>query len=508
MESGLIIEAIEAESVFITHTPQPGGSYDAGGVWVPSAPDPRQIEAAVQPATGRDLQDLAEGLRENVRFKIYTTAAVASGDHVTIEGVTYRIMAVSQWPEYARANLAAKGRILPGHRLQGGVTPPDPFAALMSTLGEDAAQLIAHPLEYGSMFQDREGATPVTEPGQLVGLALDHGLTGSAPVPGPELVTNGGFDDATGWLLASGWTISGGVASYDGTDAPNAISQSATILATGVSYRVTITVTLSQGALLVRPNVGATAGQFQINASGTYNLVLRGGDGPIGCIAGNSGGRFIGSVSAISVRELPGYHATAISNAARGIFRDEGGFRWIEYNGVNTAYQTPVLPAPGVDKAQVFAAVRKLSDAARGVAIELSPSIADNNGAFGIFSPNSAGPDFAFESKGTTLQAAIASGIASPASRVLSGPGDISGDLATLRVNGTQVAQNTGDQGAGNYNPDGTYALHYGSRTGTALFFEGNHYATLGPIVRFSAANASAAQIEAAEAYYTARTDL
>ena len=107
MESGLIVEAIEAEAITITHTPQPGGSYDAGGVWTPSAPDPRQIEAAVQPATGRDLQDLAEGLRENVRFKIYTTAAVSNGDHVTIEGVTYRILDVSQWPEYARAMIGS-----------------------------------------------------------------------------------------------------------------------------------------------------------------------------------------------------------------------------------------------------------------------------------------------------------------------------------------------------------------------------------------------------------------
>ena len=57
-------------------------------------------------------------------------------------------------------------------RLGGGA---DPFASLMSTLLSGASQLIAHPLEYGSMFQDRAGTTPVTAPGQLVGHVLDAG---------------------------------------------------------------------------------------------------------------------------------------------------------------------------------------------------------------------------------------------------------------------------------------------------------------------------------------------
>ena len=256
----------------------------------------------------------------------------------------------------------------------------DPFAALISTLGDGAAQLIAHPLEYGSMFQDRAGTTPVTEPGQLVGHVLDAG-------PG-------------------------------------------------------------------------------------------------------------------------GYHATAISDAARGIFRDEGGFRYIEYNGVNTAYQTPALPAPGVDKAQVFAGVRKLSDAANAKLVGLSSVAPVNNGSFAIRAPSANGAEnITFQSRGTTTTDAVGNGFPALDPYVVTGLGDISGDTATLRVDGTQAAQSTLDQGTGNYNPSGTYPLFYGARGGTSLFFNGNHYATLGPIVRFSAANASAAQIEAAEAFYTERTE-
>ena len=271
------------------------------------------------------------------------------------------------------------GLSIEGQRAGGGA--PDPFAALVATLGTGAAQLIAHPLEYGSMFQDRAGTVPVTESGQLVGHCLDAG-------PG-------------------------------------------------------------------------------------------------------------------------GYHAEAISDAARGIFRDVDGFRYIEYNGVNTGYQTPVLPAPGVDKAQVFAGVRCETDTNRGWIAEISIDASALIGAIWLTSPRDSGVANAeFLSCGTINSTSKSARTAAPSNFVFTGLGDISGDLATLRIDGTQVAQDTTDQGTGNYNPSGNHRLYYGARNGTSLFFEGRHYATLGPIVRFSAANATTAQIEAAEAYYTARTDL
>ena len=245
---------------------------------------------------------------------------------------------------------------------------------LLALLRSGASQLIMHPLEYGSMFQDRAGTIPVTESGQLVGMCLDAG-------PG-------------------------------------------------------------------------------------------------------------------------GYHATAISDSARGIFRDVGGKRWIEYNGVNTAYQTPVLPAPGVDKAQVFAGLRKLSDAGTGILAELGTT-GVQNGIFNVAAPINVGSTYRFVSRGDVMQAATVTGFFAPDTAVITGIGDIAGDIATLRVDGTQVAQNTADQGTGNFNPSGTYPLYYGARAGTSLFFNGHHYRTFGPIVRFGT-NATPEQIAAAEAYYTA----
>jgi hypothetical protein len=56
-------------------------------------------------------------------------------------------------------------------------------------------------------------------------------------------------------------------------------------------------------------------------------------------------------------------------------------------------------------------------------------------------------------------------------SQLLCGFGDISNDIVTLRVNGTQTAQSTADQGTGNYNPSGTYPLFIGARNDASFRF-------------------------------------
>ena len=386
-----------------------------------------------------------------------------------------------------------------------------PFAGLMSTLLADATQLIAHPLEYGSMFQDRAGSIPVTEPGQLVGMVLDHGFTGSKPVPtGPELSPDPSFDNPVSWNTSATVTITGGqlvaVGSAGSGDSANLVLAGDFVAGGTYQIEFDLDAPISGGSgLFIRLQFGAMVQIAPVGTpAGKHTALVTAGANSTSQIYINPRSDLV--LNSLSVRELPGYHATAISDAARMVFRDVGGFRWVDYNGVNTAYSTPALPAPLVDKAQVFAGVRKLSDLSTAFVVEFSSSVGSNNGVFALVAPSSSQPTYDFRSKGTNLSLTVTpTNYEAPITNVLTGLGDISGDLLIGRIDGTQVAQSTADQGTGNYNPSGTYPIYYGARAGASLFFNGRHYATLGPITRFSAANATAAQIEAAEAYYTAR---
>jgi hypothetical protein len=147
----------------------------------------------------------------------------------------------------------------------------------------------------------------------------------------------------------------------------------------------------------------------------------------------------------------------------------------------------------------VFAGVRKLSDALQGIFCEFSANTSLNNGSFRMTFPGGSGFDsYAWLSKGTLISTAGANGFAAPITNVVTGLGDISGDRSTLRVNGTQVAQATGDQGTGNF---GNYPLFIGRRNDTNLPFNGRDY---GIIV--VGKTASATEITNTESYLAANT--
>lgn len=146
------------------------------------------------------------------------------------------------------------------------------------------------------------------------------------------------------------------------------------------------------------------------------------------------------------------------------------------YDGVDDFMVTPTI-TPGTDKVQVFAGVRKLSDAAQGEIVELSASAVANNGTFDLFSSTPANT-YSFRSRGTAAPSATSpAAYTSPISNVLTGIGDISGDRVTLRVNGTQVAQSVVDQGTGNYL---AYPVYFGRRGGVTLPFNGYVFREIG----------------------------
>jgi hypothetical protein len=177
---------------------------------------------------------------------------------------------------------------------------------------------------------------------------------------------------------------------------------------------------------------------------------------------------------------------------------------YLFFDGIDDGMLTGTI-TPGADKAQVVAGVRKLSDGSTQVYAELGPAWTGTNGAFAFYQEPGAGAYYATAAKGDAAPAAgqvAVAGItyAAPRSDVLTGLHDIAGDLTTLRVSGVQVAQATGDKGAGNF---AALPLYIGRRGGTTLPFSGHIY---GLIVRFSAANLAAAQIAATERWMAQRT--
>ena len=198
-----------------------------------------------------------------------------------------------------------------------------------------------------------------------------------------------------------------------------------------------------------------------------------------------------------------GSTATAYQKVVAATDVTESGVRdsyYLLFDGSDDFLVTGTI-TPGTDKAQVFAGVRKLSDAATGLLVESSPTIAANNGAILMSAPFGAAANYDFQSKGTAFASAVSlNNFASPITNVVTGLSDISGDSVLLRVNGTQVAADTStDQGTGNYL---AYPLYIGRRGGTSLPYNGRLY---GLVTRFGA-NLTDSQITQTENWMAGKT--
>lgn len=456
------------------------------------------------------------------------------------------------------------------------------------------------PWDISTLFQDRAGTTPVTAAGQSVGLRLDksQGLA-----LGPERVTNGGFSDgSTGWLLGAGWSVSGGVASFSNPTGTTLSRADLPSIPAGRLCKLEFDLVHTSGGVIVGLNIGGGIDIFgTFTSSGrktAYVLTTAARTGV--SITGIGGSVF--TIDNISVKELPGNHQVAVSDAKRGVYGwmpktgrrnllnatdtlstqsvtvtavahtlaftgtgtvtlsgvstagpligtgagnrvtltftptagsltltisgsvtlaqleigssatayqrvtsqydiTEAGVPtcyYVQADGVDDAYVTPTI-TPNTDKVQVFAGVRKLSDAARGIFAEFSASIALNNGGFALTAPDAASATLAFESKGTVLSSAVASGLTAPVTSVFSAIGDIAADTATLRRNGVQVATSVTDQGTGNFL---AYPAYIYSRGGTSLPFNGLDF---GHAVRFGP-NLDAATIARVESLIARNT--
>lgn len=339
-----------------------------------------------------------------------------------------------------------------------------------------------------TLFQDDAGSTPVTAVGQTVGAVLDvkHGL-----VPGAELVTNGDFSaGATGWTADPGWTISGGQASFSGGVAGNLLANVA--VTAGRFYAVAVDVSGLTGLVDLRlGNGGVQVAVFPAGSSGRIVFRVAATSGIQFIIRGQAGATI--TIDNISVRELPGNHFTQATFGSRPAYQVDGSnLGHLLFDGVNDFMSSGTI-TPGSDKVCVVLGIRKLSDAAVGMALEAS--IGTGSGRWNMQAPpGAANPAYQIASNGTIGVPVPASGYPAPITNVVTGLADIASDSVILRVNGTQVASLAADQGTGNYL---AYQHFMGMRNGTSLPLNGRIY---GAFVRYGALPSASelAQIEAA----------
>jgi hypothetical protein len=169
---------------------------------------------------------------------------------------------------------------------------------------------------------------------------------------------------------------------------------------------------------------------------------------------------------------------------------------YLSFDGTDDGMLTGNI-VPGTDKAQVFAGVRKLSDAAIGalVGTTAAPTL---NPAIEVLAPLNVTGDYRWQSSGTNPVSVLAPGFVAPITNVVTGLGDIAADTAIIRVNGTQAASTASDQGTGNY---ATGPLYIGRRGGIVFPFNGQIF---GLILRFGT-NLSAATVTQTETWLANR---
>lgn len=203
-------------------------------------------------------------------------------------------------------------------------------------------------------------------------------------------------------------------------------------------------------------------------------------------------------------------HATQSTAASRPTYQIAGtGRPYLFFDGVDDFLVTPTI-TPGIDKVQVFAGVRKLSDAFFQSIAETSTNVDTNTGSF-CLAVNTINGDAFRRTWGTVLSGTVprllggAALYPAPDTRVVTLLNDISQSTAAaeaiMRLNGAvqSLTFSDGTAGTGNF---AAYPLYIGRRGGTLQPFNGNLY---GLIVRFGA-NLDASSISNAETWMNQKT--
>ena len=291
------------------------------------------------------------------------------------------------------------------------------------------------------------------------------------------------FDNANNNFAGTIDNIS--VKELPGNHAFQATSASRPVLSARVN-KLLATATLATQSVTTR----ATAHTLRFEGAGSVTLtgtaigVYTAGTHSITTTAGTLTLTVLGSVTSADLREtndgvgVPAYQAVVTSTN----YATTGFLPYVRFDGVDDSLSTNSISFTSTDKMSVFAGVRKLSDAAGAILVELSATSNSNNGTFAVTAPASPASNYGFALRGDSVTIGRnATTYSSPITNTLTAQYDIGGsDYLTeigVRVNGVvPTLSGSGSSGAGNF---GNYPLFIGRRNNASLPFNGQMYSMI-----------------------------
>jgi hypothetical protein len=162
-------------------------------------------------------------------------------------------------------------------------------------------------------------------------------------------------------------------------------------------------------------------------------------------------------------------YATA-SGTARPTLGQDGALFYLEFDGSSDLLQTGAINFSASAAISIHAGFQKASDAARATLVELGNA---TTGGVRIEAPNAnANPAIQFLSLGGTSRSVTVTR-AAPYLGVITALSQISTDTCIMRLNGTQVASETGDQGSASY---ANQPVNIGARSNPTQWLNGRVY--------------------------------
>ena len=196
------------------------------------------------------------------------------------------------------------------------------------------------------LFLDSEATSVATNTGiverSIVGV---HDANFVRPL-GDELVLNGGFDDASNWVL-NGWSVSGGSVNNDGINTGN-INQNVGLLQ-NKTYKVSVTISdYVSGSLRVRmgtstiKSVGSTNGVYTLYLNNTStNANIR--------FYPDASLNFIGSIDNVSVKEMLVNRESTATNTGiveRSLTGVNESDLWLDSESTSVVNNTGIVERP------------------------------------------------------------------------------------------------------------------------------------------------------------------